>query len=173
MSKRELYERDKNTKIHSYKIRFSREEKQLLDVKQQQYGYKHLSDYIRDASIYENVIVINVSYTEKVTDLFQTLIDEVRKFTKEVRRVMKYDTSASDEEREMIQQGLYRVYSSTKSLKNSVNDAIIQKINSQLKNSVNDNLNIEAIKKQSKERLYNQELNELEKVFNEITTDKT
>ena len=57
----------------------------------------------------------------------------------------------------MIQQGLYRVYSSTKSLKNSVND----------------NLNIEAIKKQSKERLYNQELNELEKVFNEITTDKT
>ncbi len=49
---------------------------------------------------------------------------------------MKYDTSASDEEeREMIQQGLYRVYSSTKSLKNSVND----------------NLNIEAIKKQSKE----------------------
>lgn len=156
MSKRELYEKDKNTKIHSYKIRFSREEKQLLDVKQQQYGYKHLSDYIRDASIYENVIVINVSYTEKVTDLFQTLIDEVRKFTKEVRRVMKYDTSASDEEREMIQQGLYRVYSSTKSLKNSVND----------------NLNIEAIKKQSKERLYNQELNELEKVFNEITTDK-
>lgn len=154
MGKRELYNKDKNTKIHSYKIRFSREEKQLLDIKQQQYGYQHLSDYIRDASIYENVIVINVSYTEQVVDLFQTLIDEVRKFTKEVRRVMKYDTSASDEEREMIQQALYRVYSSTKSLKNSVND----------------NLNIEAIKKQSKERLYNQELNELEKIFNEITT---
>ena len=52
MSKRELYTKDKNTKVHSYKIRFSPEEKQLLDLKRQQYGYKYLSDYIRDASKY-------------------------------------------------------------------------------------------------------------------------
>lgn len=101
------------------------------------------------------MIQIDVSFTDEVVDSFQTYINEVRKFTKEVRRVMKYDTSASDEERNMIQQALYRVYSSTKSLKNSVND----------------NLNIEAIVKQSKERLYKQQIDEMEEKFNKISNE--
>lgn len=155
MSKRELYTKDKNTKVHSYKIRFSPEEKQLLDLKRQQYGYKYLSDYIRDASIYENVIQIDVSYTDAVVDLFQTYITEIRKFTKEARRILKYATSLSDEERELLQQSLYRVYSQTKSLKKSVND----------------NLDIEAIVKQSKERIYKQQLAELEKDFERINNN--
>ncbi len=155
MSKRELYTKDKNTKVHSYKIRFSPEEKQLLDLKRQQYGYKYLSDYIRDASIYENVIQIDVSYTDAVVDLFQTYITEIRKFTKEVRRILKYATSLSDEERELLQQSLYRVYSQTKSLKKSVND----------------NLDIEAIVKQSKERIYKQQLAKLEKDFERINNN--
>ena len=155
MSKRELYTKDKNTKVHSYKIRFSPEEKQLLDLKRQQYGYKYLSDYIRDASIYENVIQIDVSYTDAVVDLFQTYITEIRKFTKEARRILKYAKSLNDEERELLQQSLYRVYSQTKSLKNSVND----------------NLDIEAIVKQSKERIYKQQLAELEKDFERINNN--
>lgn len=136
----------------AYKIRFSQEERKLLDVKAAQYGYRYLSDYIRDASIYENVIQIDVSYTDEVASLFQEYINEIRKFTKEVRRVLKYNTSASTEEQEMIQQALYKVYSQTKSLKKSIND----------------NLNVDEIVKQSKERLYNKQLAELEKEFNII-----
>lgn len=151
MNKRELYnsEQKKTTNIF---IRVSPEEKQLLDLKRQQYGYKYLSDYIRDASIYENVIQIDVSYTDAVVDLFQTCINEIRKLTKEVRRILKYATSLSDEEKDFLQQALYRVYSQTKSLKKSVND----------------NLDIEAIIKQSKERLYKQQLAEIEKDYERI-----
>ena len=155
MNKRELYNKDLHPKVCNIFVRVSKEEKQLLNLKRQQYGYKYLSDYIRDASIYENVIQINVSYTDEVAELFQTYIDEVKKFTKEVRRILKYNTSATDEEKNMIQQSLYRVYSSTKSLKNSVND----------------NLNIDAIVRQSKERIYKQQLAEIEKTFEEINNE--
>lgn len=154
MRKREL-NNIKATEQLQIKFRVSPEEKRLLNIKREQYNYRYLSDYIRDACIYENLIQIDVSFTDEVVDSFQTYINEVRKFTKEVRRVMKYDTSASDEERNMIQQALYRVYSSTKSLKNSVND----------------NLNIEAIVKQSKERLYKQQIDEMEEKFNKISNE--
>lgn len=155
MSKREL-NNVKATEQMQIKFRVSLEEKQLLNLKKEQYHYKYLSNYIRDACIYENIVVINVAYTDEVNNLFQTYIDEVRKFTKEVRRVMKYDTSASVEQREMMQQALYRVYSSTKSLKKSVNN----------------NLNIDVIVKQSKERLYKQQVNELERNFNAINNEQ-
>lgn len=155
MSKRELYNKDAHKKMCNVHIRVSPEEKQLLDLKRQQYNYKYLSDYIRDSSIYENIIQIDVSYTDKVADLFQTYINEVRKFTKEVRRILKYDTHISPEEKDVLQLELYKVYSSTKSLKNSVND----------------NLNIDAIVRQSKERIYKQQLAEIEKTFEEINNE--
>lgn len=156
MSKRELYNKDVQKKICNIFVRVSSEEKQLLHLKRQQYGYKYLSDYIRDASIYENVIQIDVSYSDAVVDLFQTYIDEIRKFTKEARRILKYATSLNDEEKDFLQQALYRVYSQTKSLKKSVND----------------NLDIEAIIKQSKERLYKQQLAEIEKEYERINNNE-
>lgn len=151
MNKRELNNL-KATEQLQIKFRVSPEEKQLLNVKKEQYNYRYLSDYIRDASIYENIIQIDISYTNEVVDLFQTYITEIRKFTKEVRQILKYATSLSNEKIELLQQSLYRVYSQTKSLKKSVND----------------NLNIEIIMKQSKERLYKQQLDKLEEKFNAI-----
>lgn len=137
------------------KFRVSPEEKQLLNVKKEQYNYRYLSDYIRDACIYENIIQIDVSYTDEVNNLFQTYINELRKFTKEIRRIHKYATSLSNEEKEFLQQSLFQVYSQTKSLKKSVND----------------NLNIEAIIKQSKERLYKQQIDKIEEKFNAINDE--
>lgn len=151
MNKRELNNL-KATEQLQIKFRVSPEEKQLLNVKKEQYNYRYLSDYIRDASIYENIIQIDISYTNEVVDLFQTYITEIRKFTKEVRQILKYATSLSNEKIELLQQSLYRVSSQTKSLKKSVND----------------NLNIEIIMKQSKERLYKQQLDKLEEKFNAI-----
>lgn len=139
-----------------FMLRLSEEERKLLDLKAKQYGYKHLSDYIRDSCIYESLVQINVSYTAEVSRLFQEYIDEIKKYTKEVRRVLKYDTSASPEERDMIQQSLYRVYSQTRSLKNSVND----------------NLNIEEIVRESRMRLYRKQCDELEKEFEVLINEK-
>lgn len=156
MSDRELYNKDFKEKTTSIFVRVSPEEKQLLDVKRKQYNYRYLSDYIRDASIYENIIVINLSSTNKMVDLFQTYIDEVRKYTKEVRRILKYATTINDDEKENLQQSLYKIYSSTKSLKNSIND----------------NLDVEVIKKEAKERLYHQKIVEIEENYERINNNE-
>lgn len=152
MGRRELNDK-KAVEQLQVKFRVSPMEKQLLNLKRKQYHYQYLSDYIRDACIYENIIQIDVSYAEGVDDLFQTYINEVRKFNKEVKRILKYDTHISEKEKDFLQQAQYRVYSATKSLIKSVND----------------NLNIQAIIKQSKERLYHQQVNELEEKFNAIS----
>ena len=145
MSKREL----NNSNKIKYTLWLTNEEKSLLELRAEQYGYRYLSDYLRDAGVYNDVILVDISYTESVNSLFTDMITEIRKLTKEVRRVMKYDTSASPEEREMIQQALYRVYSQTKSLKKSVND----------------NINVSEVIKKSKVKLYKKEI---EKEFNDI-----
>lgn len=147
MSSREL----NSSKRKQFRLWLSDEERNLLEVRAEQYGYRHLSEYLRDAGIYNDVIIVDISYTESVNNLFADMILEIRKLTKEVRRVMKYDTSASPEEREMIQQALYRVYSQTKSLKKSVND----------------NINIKEVIKKSKVKLYKKEIeNEFNNVIN-------
>lgn len=135
----------KNKPLLKYTIRFSEEERKLLEAKADMYNYRYLSDYIRDCAIYESVIQINIKYTEAVNNLFQQYIDETKKFTKEVRRILKWDTTTSAEEKELLQQALYRVYSQTKSLKKSVND----------------NINVEVVEKESKKKIYNKKLQEL------------
>lgn len=151
MKNREL----KNDRQKMYTIMFTEEERKLLEAKAQTYNYRYLSDYIRDCAIYESVIQINIDYTESVNNLFQQYIDEIKKFTKEVRRILKWDTTTSAEEKEIIQQALYRVYSQTKSLKKSVND----------------NINVEVIEKESKKKLYNKKLQELNKTAKEVLNE--
>lgn len=146
----------KKSNKKKYTLWLTDEEKKLLEVRAEQYGYLYLSEYLRDAGIYNDVIQVDISYTEQVNNLFQELINEIKKLTKEVRRVMKYNTSATTEETEMIQQALYRVYSQTKSLKKSVND----------------NVNVKEIIKKSKIKLYKNEIkNEFDNIINSSIND--
>lgn len=149
MIRREL---DSN-KRKQFRLWLSEEERALLETRAEQYGYRYLSEYLRDAGIYNDVMQIDISYTEEVNQLFSDYILDVRKLLKEVRRIMKFDTSASPEEREKIQMGLYRVYSQMKSLNKSVND----------------NINISAIIKEYRVKRYK---NEIKREFNEIINKK-
>lgn len=152
---RELYDA-KKSEYAPYNIRFTKEERRLLDIKSQQYGYKYVSDYIRDCCLYESVIEINMQYTSDTNKLIQDYSVEISKFTKEVRRILKYATSLSADEFETLQQSLYRVYSQTKSLKKAVNE----------------NINVDAIIKQSKEKIYKQQIEILKKEFDKIKKDR-
>lgn len=152
---RELYDA-KKSEYAPYNIRFSKEERKLLDVKSNQYGYKYVSDYIRDCCLYESIIEINMQYTKETNKLIQDYTTEISKYTKEVRRILKFATSLSPEEFETLQQSLYRVYSQTKSLKKAVNE----------------NINVDAIIKQSKEKIYKQQVEALKNEFDKIISKK-
>lgn len=42
------------------KVRVSKEEKTLIQAKAKMYGYRYLSNYIRDAAIYEKVMQVDL-----------------------------------------------------------------------------------------------------------------
>ena len=141
-----MKERELNKdKKKQYNIWLTDEERKLLNAKVQQYNYQYLSDYIRDAALYEGLIEVNVSYTDEVNALFQEAINEIRKYTKEVRRILKWSSNISKAELEQLQHSLNIIYGVTKSLKKSVND----------------NINVTEIVHNSRKKIYQQQFLQL------------
>lgn len=122
---------DKNTR-KKFPLWLSKGERLLLEAKAEEYGYIYLADYIRNASIYESLVKIELTGSEELLPLYQEYINEVRKYTKEVRRILRYATSLSEEEKNTLQDSLYAVYSSMKSLKKETNEKINYKVIEQL-----------------------------------------
>lgn len=153
MSYRELKNKKDNEKEIYYTLRLTKAERELLEARRIKYNYRFLSDYIRDTSIYENLILVNVSYSDKLLDMFEEYIKATNKLTKEARRIVRYELTADTE---AVQQMLYRVYSQTKSLKKAINEQV----------------NVELIKQKTKEQIYNSKLKELQNEYNLLPKGK-
>lgn len=122
---------DKNTR-KKFPLWLSKGERLLLEAKAEEYGYIYLADYIRNAAIYESLVKIELTGSDELLPLYQEYINEVRKYTKEVRRILRYATSLSEDEKTTLQDSLYAVYSSMKSLKKETNEKINYKVIEQL-----------------------------------------
>lgn len=108
---------DDAKKRKKFPLWLSEGERLLLEAKAEEYQYKYLADYIRDAAIYESLIKVNLEGSEDLICCYQKYISEVKKYTKEVRRILRYGTTLSSEEKELLQNSLFAVYSQMKSLK--------------------------------------------------------
>ncbi len=118
----------KENKRKQFRLWLSPMEREILEEKKELYGYKCLSHYLRDAALYESVIQIIPTGIEPLLNQYTEYLSEIKKYTKEARRILKYDTSMSDEEKEKLQESLYKVYSQTKSLKKTTKSKINYKI---------------------------------------------
>ena len=121
-----------------------------MELKKDKYGYMFMSDYIRDACIYENIVEINISCN--VEEQVQQFNDEIRQLTKEIRRILKHNVTMTDEERNTVQNALYRTY----------------RLQKKLISLINDKLDIKSIKRTAKERIYQEEVNNLFKEVKNI-----
>lgn len=63
---------EKRTKV---KIGLSASERSILETKMRRYGYKHISTYVRDACIYENIIAENMEGKQEVIKAVATLLE--------------------------------------------------------------------------------------------------
>lgn len=115
---------DGNNKRKQFRLWLSPIERELLEQKAELYGYKCLSYYLRDAALYESVIQIIPTGIEELLKEYNEYLTEMKKITKEVRRILKYDTHMSDDEKELLQHSLYKVYSQTKSLKKTTKEKV-------------------------------------------------
>ncbi len=137
---------DDKEKRKKYPLWLSEGERKLLELKAREYGYIHLSDYIRNASIYESLVKINLTGTDELIKVYQKYLDEIKKFNKEVRRILRYATSLSTEEFNKLQNNLFSVYSAVK----------------QLKKETNEKLDYEIIETMSKQRIEEQKLKNID-----------
>ena len=115
---------DDAKKRKKFPLWLSEGERLLLEAKAEEYQYKYLADYIRDAAIYESLIKVNLEGSEDLISCYQKYISEVKKYTKEVRRILRYGTTLNAEEKELLQNSLFAVYSQRKSLKGTTEEKL-------------------------------------------------
>lgn len=115
---------DDAKKRKKFPLWLSEGERLLLEAKAEEYQYKYLADYIRDAAIYESLIKVNLEGSEDLISCYQKYISEVKKYTKEVRRILRYGTTLNSEEKELLQNSLFAVYSQMKSLKGTTEEKL-------------------------------------------------
>lgn len=115
---------DDAKKRKKFPLWLSEGERLLLEAKAEEYQYKYLADYIRDAAIYESLIKVNLEGSENLISCYQKYISEVKKYTKEVRRILRYGTTLSSEEKELLQNSLFAVYSQMKILKGTTEEKL-------------------------------------------------
>lgn len=130
---------DDAKKRKKFPLWLSEGERLLLEAKAEEYQYKYLADYIRDAAIYESLIKVNLEGSEDLICCYQKYISEVKKYTKEVRRILRYGTTLSSEEKELLQNSLFAVYSQMKSLKGTTEEKLDYEIIEEIaKNRIED-----------------------------------
>lgn len=78
------------------KVRVSEEEKTLIKEKAEMYGYRYLSNYIRDSAIYEKVTQVDLKGQDEVLSAFSENTKEIKKIAKGVRHLCKFLTQVDD-----------------------------------------------------------------------------
>lgn len=91
-----------NQRRKRLKVWISDEERILLETKAEHYGYKHLSEYIRDSAIYENVTLVDLKNKNEILKAYSDNTQELRKIAKEIRHISRYATQVSSEDLDNI-----------------------------------------------------------------------
>lgn len=115
---------DDKEKRKKFPLWLSEGERLLLEAKAEEYGYRYLADYIRDASIYESLVKINLVGSENLISYYQKYIKVVRKYAWDVRRILRYATTLSDEEKNTLQISLDAVYKEMRELKKATEEKL-------------------------------------------------
>lgn len=74
------------------KVRVSEEEKTLIKAKAEMYGYRYLSNYIRDSAIYEKVTQVDLKGQDEILSAFSENTKEIKDIAKGVRHLCKFLT---------------------------------------------------------------------------------
>lgn len=90
------------------KARVSEEEKKLIKEKAKYYGYRNISNYIRDAVIYEKVTQVNVIGRKEIYDAFSENTRVLKDIAKGVRHLCKYVTQVNEFEIRQLSNSIRR-----------------------------------------------------------------
>lgn len=102
---------EKNLKIRNemVKARVSEEEKNIIKGKAKFYGYRNISDYIRDSAIHEKVTYVDLKNRKLIYDAYSENTKEIKEITKHIRHMCKFLTQIKDDDIRVLQGKLFRI----------------------------------------------------------------
>lgn len=86
-------------RIDMIKARVSKEEKALIKAKAEYYGYKQLSNYIRDSAIYEKVTMVDLVSKNEILKAYLDNTKILREIYKCIKHITTYATQIDKYER--------------------------------------------------------------------------
>ena len=81
------------------KARVSKEEKTLIKAKAEYYGYKQLSNYIRDSAIYEKVTMVDLISKNEILKAYSDNTKILKEIYKCIKHITTYATQIDKYER--------------------------------------------------------------------------
>lgn len=102
-------ENDLKIRKEMVKARVSEEEKNIIKEKAKFYGYKNISNYIRDAAIYEKVTYIDLKNRQLIYNAYSENTKEIKEITKHIRHMCKFLTQIKDDDIRVLQGKLFRI----------------------------------------------------------------
>lgn len=89
-------------RIDIIKARVSKEEKALIKAKAEYYGYKQLSNYIRDSAIYEKVTMVDLVSKNEILKAYSDNTKILKEIYKCIKHISTYATQIDKYEREEL-----------------------------------------------------------------------
>lgn len=89
-------------RIDMIKARVSKEEKALIKAKAEYYGYKQLSNYIRDSAIYEKVTMVDLVSKNEILKAYSDNTKILKEIYKCIKHISTYATQIDKYEREEL-----------------------------------------------------------------------
>lgn len=89
-------------RIDMIKARVSKEEKALIKAKAEYYGYKQLSNYIRDSAIYEKVTMVDLVSKNEILKAYSDNTKILKEIYKCIKHITTYATQIDKYERKEL-----------------------------------------------------------------------
>lgn len=92
------------------------EEKSLIQAKAENYGYKQLSQYIRDAAIYEKVTIVDLVGKNEILKAYSDNTQVLREMYKSIRHISIFATQIDKYELEELKNNMMLIMKKQKQI---------------------------------------------------------
>ena len=91
------------------KARVTEEEKALIKEKAKFYGYRNISNYIRDAAIYEKVTYVDLKNRQLIYNAYSENTKEIKEITKQIKHMCRFLTQINEDDIRDLKANMFRI----------------------------------------------------------------
>ena len=102
-------ENDLKVRKEMVKARVTEEEKTLIKEKTEFYGYRNISNYIRDAAIYEKVTYVDLKNRQLIYNAYSENTKEIKEIIKQIKHMCRFLTQINEDDIRDLKAKMFRI----------------------------------------------------------------